>query len=172
MSEPTTWSLGNTLIELAKSYGPWFVPGAILVSAFIAAAAAVLAIWHQRVIAKKRAMIEALLKKNWDQDYIRARKEFVRLREDRGALLEAAKQVDQSGDDASVIRSILNDYEITALGIKRGILDEEIFKLWFKTSFLEDHDKLRPFIEEIRQRNPRVFIELEQLASKMREQDK
>lgn len=115
-------------------------------------------------------MIDALLTKNWDPDYIKARREFVRLRDDRAALLEAAKAENQEGADASTIRSILNDYEITALGIKRGILDEKIFKLWFRNSFLGDHEKLKSYIEEIRQRNPQVYVELEELADKWNRQ--
>lgn len=155
-----------TLAEFATDFGPWLAPGAIFVSAIIAAIVAVTAILQQRAIARKRAMIDALLKKNWDPRYIELRREFVRLRDDRGALLEAAKVENQAGADASAIRSILNDYEITALGIKRGILDETIFRLWVKTVFLNDCDKLRPFIAEIRLRSPRVYVELEELAEK------
>lgn len=115
-------------------------------------------------------MIDALLTKNWDRDYIKIRREFVRLRDDRDALLEAAKEHNQAGKDASAIRSILNDYEITALGIKRGILDEKIFKLWYKTSFLKDYESMRAYIAEIRQRNPQVYVEMEELADKWKNQ--
>lgn len=153
-------------MEWADANGPWLVPGAILVSAIIGATVAVVAIWHQRLIARKRAMIDNLLQKNWDEDYIKIRRAFVRLREDTDALLDAAKEDNQSREDASAIRSILNDYEITALGIKCGILDEKIFRLWFETSFLNDYEKLRPFIVTIRLQNSRYFVEMEQLAKK------
>lgn len=170
MPVPASSTIGVTLAEFAASYGPWLIPGAIVVSALIGATVAVLAIWHQRAIARKRAMIDALLTKNWDRDYIKIRREFVRLRDDRDALLEAAKEHNQAGKDASAIRSILNDYEITALGIKRGILDEKIFKLWYKTSFLKDYESMRAYIAEIRQRNPQVYVEMEELADKWKNQ--
>lgn len=170
MPEPSSSTLTDTLAEIATNFGPWLIPGAIVGSALIGATVAVLAIWHQRAIARKRAMIDALLTKNWDRNYIEARSEFVRLRDDRAALLEAAKLANAEGDDASTIRSILNDYEITALGIKRGILDEKIFKLWFRTSFLDDHEKLKSYIEEIRRRNRRAYVELEELADKWKGQ--
>jgi hypothetical protein len=168
MPEPT---LSDVLANIGMSYGPWLTAGAILLSAIIGASVAVLAIAHQRGIARKRSIIDNLLRKNWDKDYIQIRKDFVRLREDRDALLEAAKQDNQSGDDASVIRSILNDYEIIALGIRRDILDERIFKLWFKTTFLNDYEKMRPFVAEVRQRNRRAFVELEGLAEKWKKRD-
>lgn len=168
MSEPYNpiESVTIALSEFGTEFGPWLSPGAILISGLVAAIVAIVAIWQQRAIARKRAMIEALLRKNWDRDYIKIRKEFVRIRDDRAALLEAAKEENQSGDDASAIRSILNDYEITALGIKRGILDEAIFKLWCKNTFLTDCEKTRPFIEEIKLRHRQAFVESQELARK------
>lgn len=168
MPESASSSLSFTFADFAANYGPLLVAGAIVISAIIGASVAVLAIMQQRAIARKRAIIEALLTKNWDRDYIEIRRKFVKLRENKDAILDAAKVGNQAGEDASAIRSILNDYEITALGIKRDILDERIFKLWFKTNFLVDHEKMRPFIEVIRQRNPRAFVELEELSDKWR----
>jgi hypothetical protein len=61
------------------------------------------------------------------------------LRGDRNASLEAAKEENQAEQDASAIRIILNDYEITAIGIKRDILDESVFEPWQSASGMRGH---------------------------------
>ena len=151
---------------LTAGIGLWLVPGAILISGTIAATVAIVAILQQRAIARKRAIIDNIFNRIWDKDYIENRKTFVKLRNDPSNLLDVAKELNQAGNDAVAIRSILNDYEATALGIKLGILDGKIYELWFKTSFLRDCQAMRPYIESIRQNNPKAYVELQGLAKK------
>ena len=62
----------------------------------------------------------------------------------------------------------MNDYELTALGIHQGILDEEFYKKWFMGSYLKDYKAVRPFIKEIREAENRdaIYSEFEKLAVK------
>src|SRR5579885_429823 len=81
----------------------------------------------QRQIASARLAFETFTKKNWDKDYLEKRTQFVRLctQQREGLVKYIEKQSDPADADMATIRAVLNDYEIMAIGIRQGILDEE-----------------------------------------------
>lgn len=152
---------------LALSFGPWLSAGAIILSACIGGVIALFSINEQRKIARRRATLDMLVKKEWDREYAQARAKFIKLRNSELGLGMWATKDHHGSEQYLLINSVLNDYEIIALGIRKQILDEEFYKLWFRTSFLKDYNAARPFIEELRTNISRtnvIFKELEALA--------
>lgn len=62
-------------------------------------------------------------------------------------------------DDRQILRAQINEYELIALGIRRGLFDEEIYKLWFQNQFVRDFESLEEFITKVREKRPSVFCE-------------
>ncbi|MFZ4120063.1 MAG: DUF4760 domain-containing protein [Caulobacterales bacterium] len=62
------------------------------------------------------------------------------------------------------IVAILNRYETFALAIFRDAMDEELYRGWWRSTLLDDFDRLRPFISKARKNAPKAFIEFERLA--------
>lgn len=64
-----------------------------------------------------------------------------------------------ASDAREILRTQINEYELIALGIRRGIFDEKIYKAWFQHQFLRDFESLSDFIGIVRGKRPSVFCE-------------
>lgn len=62
-------------------------------------------------------------------------------------------------DEREVVRAQINEYELIALGIRRGLFDEKLYKLWFQHQFVRDYESLEAFIARVRDKRPSVFCE-------------
>jgi len=157
-----------TQISCSPSYGPWLTAGAILLSAGVGAAVALLSIGAQRAIARKRATLDLLSQKEWDKDYITAKNEFNKLRDSPSGLAMWAADEHKHSEQLNIIRNTLNDYELIAVGIREGILDEALYRRWFKPSLIKDWTKAKEFVQAIRVRENTelIFCEFEWLAEK------
>jgi hypothetical protein len=147
--------------------GLWTDPGAILFSAFAAIIIAWYGVHHQRNIARQRETFEAISARQWDGDYLAKRQKFIELRDKPSEELAGwAAPNKQATEEATAIRSILNDYELIAIGIRHGILDEIFYRRWFRSAFISDFQKIEPYIKAVRRNsgNPRVLQEYEDLA--------
>ena len=154
--------------EILQAYGPALSAGAILLSAAVASAIALYSIEEQRKIARKRTTLDALSQKEWDRDYIDSKHTFNKLRDHDDGLIKWAQIENRSSDETKIIRSTLNDYELIAVGIKEKVLDEELYKRWFRASFIKDWQQSKAFIMELRRSEnmPKAFCEFEWLAEK------
>lgn len=68
--------------------------------------------------------------------------------------------------DKQSLRDQVNEYELIALGIRRGIFDEKIYKLWFGGQFVRDFDSLQPYLNRVWEKRPSVFCEFVYLAER------
>lgn len=61
-----------------------------------------------------------------------------------------------------------NQYELVALGIRKGVFDEAFYKRWFFSQLTRDYAKLFPLITKIREfhTNDAYFCEFERLATR------
>lgn len=143
---------------------------AVIVSAIVGGSIALHSIRTQRGIARKRATLDLLVQKEWDRAYIEARAEFIALRDASSGLAFWAAQEHRNSPQVTIIRNMLNDYELIAVGIREGILDEALYKRWFKTAFLKDMEAAAGFIDLIRKSagTAAIFAEAEWLARKWR----
>ena len=71
---------------------------------------------------------------------------------------------DMSTDEANAIRSVLNELERMAAGIRHNIYDEEFLYSSLSSMVLNIHDALRSYIVEVKQRNQSAYINLEYLC--------
>ncbi len=160
------------LKTLSETYGPLLAAGAILLSAIIGGTIAITAIFTQRNVARKRATLDLLSRQEWDGDYISARKRFIELRDSGEGFIKYAAPEFRTKGEVADIKNILNGYELIAVGIKIGILDEDLYKLWFRSAFLKDWVMARQFIRTIRTEagehpdEPKIFCEYEGLVRK------
>lgn len=109
-----------------------------------------------------------LARKEWDGDYIEAKSAFNKLRDAESGLAVWAKPEHKDSPQLTNIRNTLNDYELIAVGIQEGILDEALYRRWFRQSLLKDWEAAQPFIRAIQRRegSARIFCEFEWLAAR------
>lgn len=139
------------------------------VSAVVATAgvAAVIAIWgilSQRSITARAATLEFIRQSESDHDLIKARAEFARLAlEDDGLGKWASKP---TSDEFKHIRMTLNEYEMVAIGIQRGIYEDAIYRRWHRSGVLSAWKAAAPFVFARRANtgSDSLYHEFEELA--------
>jgi len=148
--------------EQIAIYGLCFQAGAIIASAL--GVAAIIA-WNIR-IARRRATLDILLSEQSHEITIKERTKFVSLKKE-GNLTKWALPENNKTDELETIRSVLNRYELVAIGIERSALDGQLYKNWCRTTLVNDWIALKPFVMEIRANNkvPTIFCEFEALAA-------
>lgn len=139
---------------------------------FVGAVAIVVAIWGvftQRAIAARRATIDFIARSEADHDLMAARKRFIILAKSGGLSPYAA--IDKEGTpETEDIRIVLNEFELVAIGIQRGILDYTIYNRWMKSEAIRYWNHSLPFIGELRRRlnNNNIYKEFEVLQGWLR----
>ncbi|HEY8581043.1 MAG TPA: DUF4760 domain-containing protein [Beijerinckiaceae bacterium] len=135
----------------------------------IGAVAALIAVWGvltQRAIARRRATFDHIAKTEADADVIKARRKFIELAKANGGLARWAEEEHERSEEVQSIKLILNDFELIAIGIQRGIIDMEFYKRWYKSGVVRHWSHAHPFVAALRSRtrNNMLFHEFEQLA--------
>jgi hypothetical protein len=143
--------------------------GAVLLSGFVAVAVALWGIWSQRHIARTRATIEFINGNERDRDVMEARRCFIRLAKANGGLAMWAEEDKERDEETQSIRVVLNEYELIAIGLQRGIFDEGLYRLWFRSGAIRYWSYAKPFVDRVRARtgNQALWKEFEALAKKM-----
>jgi hypothetical protein len=154
--------------QAPKFDDPQAVLFAGLLAAAIALATALIAIWgvySSRVIARRQATIEHLARQEADQITQRNIQAFIRLTRGRENLAHWADEDQQGSDQALTIISILNDYELLAVGIKNGVFEYDIVCKWNATTIRRYWQAAHPFVIAIRNRvgAPSLWAEFELL---------
>ncbi len=64
------------------------------------------------------------------------------------------------------LRNICNDHELTAIAIEEHVIDENFLKKWSRSSLIDDFEKLKPYIQAVRDKigNKAIFVNFENLA--------
>ncbi len=123
--------------------------GAIFISAVLASIFAYFQIRSARYRTKISSTLEFLSDRQWDRDYIEARKKFIELRERGNLENHAVNGIDAESDCQMAILKILNDYELIAISISKGIMDEEFYKDWAKSTLVRDFKDAQGFINTL-----------------------
>ncbi|MBK4215720.1 DUF4760 domain-containing protein [Paracoccus caeni] len=166
-----------------SAYAPLISMGGVLVSALVAWLVAHLHIKNarriaeqnvaeQRRIARRRTTLEFISKREWDSDYLHNRMEFNRLKNDVETGLEFwVRDNQKNSPQLNVIRTILNDYELVAIGVLEEDLDDDLYRSWYKSTLINDFDKCRNAIETLRARlqNEQIFCRFEALAARWKQ---
>jgi hypothetical protein len=140
--------------------------GATFVIGVIAAAIAIWGILTQRAIARQRATFDHITNSQADADMIEARQKFIQLAKENGGLAKWSGEEHEKTTEVQAIKLVLNDFELIAIGIQRGIIDLEFYKRWHRSGVVLHWNYARPFVAALRTRtgNEMLFHEFEQLA--------
>jgi|GEM_PF-7063900 len=125
-----------------------------------------------------KATLDYITSREWDEDFIKTRQEFSKLRNAEEGLEKFGKKGMGGFDEQDVIRRALNDYEIVAIGIKQGILDEGFYRLWCKSAVLTDYKASQGYINALNKaetektsRKTNYFCEFCELGSKWEQEN-
>lgn len=150
-------------VRIAQTYGVWLEAGAIVVSAIIALVTIIVV----RRMTRKRATLDLMHRLENEELHQNRRLEFQKLRDNKDKQLSqwASGEHDNSKEQLQIKR-ICNQYEMIAVGIFEGILDEKLYRRWFRSQLLLDWAACKGFIVEFRQRKKiySIYAEFEALA--------
>lgn len=163
--------------SLVAAYQPVFAPVAGLISAVTAILAGLLfatfTIEANTKNAKVKTAYDSIAKKQWDKDFIAARETFLSLLRKKDVDISAyvspeEHEYNEAKSYCEALRNIANDYELTAVGIKQHVLDEDLIKLYNRSAMIRDYNVLKPYILAVRKKtgNDKIFKEFEALAQK------
>lgn len=138
---------------------------------FIGIGAGIIAVWGvrtQRTIARQRATIDHFARSEADKDLIAARAVFIRLARE-GSLAPWAAADKEPSDEAQKIGLVLNDYELIALGISVGIIDEPLCRRYNRATMMAYWHHARPFVRALRARTKsrNIYRGFERLVSRL-----
>ena len=124
-------------------------------------------IFYASVIAGKRATFDLILSELLDPRQVELRSKFTSLR-DKGNLERYASAPEALTDDASIIVANLNIYEMIAVGILKGTVDEKSYKRWARTALVKDWCECKAYVTVLRKESdvPTYYCEFEKLANK------
>lgn len=147
--------------EEIQNYGLWLQSGAV----FLSAVGVIITLIWNRNIARRRATLDLIMMWQSNAELIKGRSDFVKLR-DGGHLVQWADPAKSGSSESATIRSVLNRYELVAIGIKQRTLDKTIYELWLKTVTVSDWIHCRTFVLELRKQTgiPTLYCEYEALA--------
>ncbi|WP_315807316.1 MULTISPECIES: DUF4760 domain-containing protein [unclassified Bradyrhizobium] len=145
----------------AQNIGLWLQSGAIFLS-FIGVIISAGAI---RSVARRRAMLDLIMAEQSNEFLIAERKKFIALR-DAGHLVKWADPAQAGSAETFTIRTILNRYELIAIGIKERTLDKRVYREYARTTVVKDWTAVKPFVVQMRQttQTPTYYCEFEKLA--------
>lgn len=135
---------------------------------------ALISLAFQRDLARKQSTIALLNRNVWDEDCIKAVRTFIQLGTHEGedgrgrpeGLEYWTNPRHRGSEQSRAIAAVLNDYEMMALGIRRGIIDEDFFKSFARSAVISHWNIAASFIEELRRQrgNERLFLEFQGLV--------
>ena len=144
-----------------EDVAPLLEVGVLVLTAGIATAVYI----YTRGIDRKRATLDMVKKTFLDHggaELYDAFKALVRRDQDAAdafALVELVERTDENGEARDIVINQLNIYEIIALGIRKKLFHEKIYKLWFHGQFTRDYEHVKKLIEAIQKKRPSVFCE-------------
>lgn len=128
-------------------------------SAFIAPALVVLsigvAIWgvfNTRSVARRKATLDLIEKRESAEHYQQIHKVFRDTRLADGFLALADPRTEDARAQRKAVLDFLNHYEMVAIGIRRNILDERMYRDWMEGAFVRDWNAAAEFIQSERWR--------------------
>jgi len=101
-----------------------------------------------------------------NKEWVENRLKFIELRNHQDGL---EKYANSNGIEALTIRRQLNIYELIAIGIKNDILDEEMYKHYYKSTVVRDFKGSRNFVDRERKGvdgTQTFWVEFEEMAKR------
>ena len=115
-----------------------------------------------RLTSTLNILVQLQTNSHWRENRLK----FLELRDNKDGLKKFAQE---TTDDALCIRSQLNQYEMIALGIEAKILDESMYRKYYRGTVMRDWAACLPFIEAERADNAAYWIRLESLVARFKQ---
>lgn len=146
---------------LGESKGFWIQTGAF----FLSAIAAVIVIWHNGSLAKKRALIDLIIQQKADEGLIKATQRVYQLQDEGNHL---SSKVGEDSEDRRTILKVLNNQEFIAVGIRLKAFDESVYKQLQYNNVIKLWNATSGFIHELRKMDGKgtLFQDFETLAKR------
>jgi hypothetical protein len=139
----------------------------VAVTGILAALVAIWALYSQRAITRRQCTLEHIARLESDGDLIRGRRRFRELTQHPDKMGELASPKPEQIEDFQYVTTHLNEFELISIGIQRGIIDFELYKLWFKSGTVTAWYEAEPFVKKLRTKhnNTMLFNEFQQMVA-------
>lgn len=145
----------RTIVCAASSGSWWLTPLILTISATTAAFLSVQAIRANRDIARKRASLDLIVQAEATEYYQTLRRAFHSIRNDEAGFEQIfAPTNPEILKQRQAVLSYLNHYELIAMGVFDGILDESVYRNYMRSIVVRDWYAAEPFIRHIRAPTP------------------
>ncbi|MEO1040827.1 MAG: DUF4760 domain-containing protein [Pseudomonadota bacterium] len=146
---------------------------AVIISAVIGATVSVVVtqytLKHRTVADRRRSTVDLIERRLLSFEREQTRTEFLELLDDPDrSLCVWAREDKRESREASIIRNLLNEYELIAIGIEQKLYDEVLYKYFWKGALLDDWEATIDFIDLVRRRtkNPEIYRQFSNLAER------
>lgn len=139
---------------------------AVLITATVAAAIALFGIFTQRSITARQTTLQFIRDGERDRDMIEARRIFQECARSPKGLAKWGTEANTQTPEARAIRMVLNDYELIAIGIQRGIIDDTTYRRWHRSAVVKNWRHAAPYVIAVRSRtnHDALYHEFEEMA--------
>lgn len=137
---------------------------AILITGAVASLIALLTIFSHRAIVARQTTLEFIRRSEADRDMIDARAKFNEIsRSKEGTGKWASKPL---SSEFKAIKTVINEYELVAIGIQRGILDDVTYRRWFRSGVIRTWNHAAPFVlaRRVQTNNQALWHEFDEMA--------
>jgi Domain of unknown function (DUF4760) len=137
---------------------------ALLLGAGLATVVAIWALFSQRAIAARQATLSFIREGQSDRDILKAREVFNALSRHPDGIHQFANKPLEPGFQSII--TTLNQYEIVAIGVQRGIFDDTTYRRWHRSGVVRSWEAAAPFILARRRisGNDALWHEFEEMA--------
>ncbi|MGI4815869.1 MAG: DUF4760 domain-containing protein [Janthinobacterium lividum] len=155
--------IAKTVGWFGETWGFWVQTGAL----FLSAVAGVLVIYYNGRQARTKALIDLIIYQKTNKDLVEATKLVYRLGVENKHFSSYAPE-DQAGPSRDAILLVLNNQEFIAVGIRKRVFDEGIYKQMQCSNLLKVWRLSNGFVAELRKIKGQdtIFQDVERLADK------
>jgi hypothetical protein len=150
---PAEFAAGLAQLTCVVAPQSILVPIVSLTTAMLAAWLAWQSIENARDIARRKATLD-LIEKAESSDHYR------QLVDSFGVIMREAllchlidKSASELAPERAALIDYLNHYELVSIGIRNNVLDQDMYRLWMQTAFIDTWNDVAPWVQAIRMRN-------------------
>lgn len=119
---------------------------------FLSIGVAIWGVFNTRAVARRKATLDLIEKRESAEHYQQIHKVFRDTRLADGFMALADPRSDAARAQRKAVLDFLNHYEMVAIGIRRNILDERMYRDWMEGAFVRDWNAAADFIQSERWR--------------------
>lgn len=140
-------------------------PAAGVLVGLLSAVVALIVFTYTRRANRRRATLDMVMKTLLDEAARKQYREFrlivMRSQDDDDCFKIACLADDEQlkSDERKTVLSQLNVYELMALGIRRKLFDEGLYKRWYHNQFMTDYEGAADFIKRLQAKKGSIYCE-------------